>query len=82
MNCKIHEEITRQMNKFNENFLETQKNEENHLNKRKIEVMGDVCLAVAKALKPDYEKNEEALQKLKDMLVMLSKIGLGEKESE
>jgi len=78
--CKIREEIICQMNKEKENILETQKNEETLLNKRKIEVMGDVCLAVAKAIKPDYEKNDVALDKIKDMLGMLSKIGSGEDE--
>jgi len=73
--CKIREEIDRQMNKEKENILETQKNEETLLNRCKIEVMGDVCLAVAKALKPDLRINEDELQKLvKEMFEQFSKI--------
>jgi len=73
--CKIKEETARQMNKANENILETQKNEANLLNKRKIEVLGDVCLAVAKSIKPDLRINEDELQKLvKEMFEQFSKI--------
>jgi len=50
------------------------KKEENPFKKREIEVMSETCLTVAKAIKPDSEKNTEILEKLKEMFEKISDI--------
>jgi len=66
-------------NKNNEILLEEQRNREILIKKQITEVMGEAYLIVTKAIKPDSEKNIEALQKLlKEMPAMFSKMSLEE----
>jgi hypothetical protein len=55
------------------------KDENYCLKLRKLEIVGDVCLVVAKAIKLDSGKDVEAIQKLlKEMLNQFSKISSNE----
>ena len=62
---------------FNEDEFITK--EKNLIKKEKVKMIGETCITVAKAITPDYEKNGETLDKLKEMLEILSNIGSKEK---
>jgi len=72
-------EILCEMQNRKENFFKTQNDEENHLKMEKIRIIGEACLTIAKSIKPDSGKNEEALNKLKEMLDQFSKLFSEEK---
>jgi len=48
--------------------------EENIIKRDKIKIIGETCTTIAKSIKPDYDKNVEALQKIKEMLEIVSDI--------
>jgi len=73
------EDTLRKIQKTGEEILETQKNKEPPLNNRKIEMIGEVCLEVAKTIKPDSEKGIQALHNLlKDIIELSPNISSGE----
>jgi len=76
---KAIEMVLCEMQKSKEDLFKTQKNEETHLKMEKIRVIGEACLTIAKSIKLDTGKNEEALKELIKMLDLFSKLSFKEK---